>query len=202
MNLRHLAEKGGRNTPAGNDRAPYVPVPDGLPGLVGAAAFKPATGGRLQALAQQLLRGPSPLSAGEREMIAAFVSSRNGCYFCSHLHAAVAVRLHDGDHESIRSVIDDIGTARVSETMRALFRIAAAVRRFRGQRSAQPTLREPAPPAPAPETRTSTTPFSWRPRSACSTGSWMVSRRSSQHDEAVYDLPGQAPGRRRLRARS
>jgi uncharacterized peroxidase-related enzyme len=110
-------------------RGPYISVPDGLPGMAGLVAFKPSSGGQLQALAQQLLRGPSPLSQGEREMIAAFVSSRNDCYFCAHLHTAVAAHLLGSDREAVCAVIDGVDTARVSEKMRALLRIAAKVRR-------------------------------------------------------------------------
>lgn len=39
---------------------------------------------------QQLLRGPSPLSEGERELIAAYVSSLNACDFCYGLHSVIA----------------------------------------------------------------------------------------------------------------
>lgn len=110
-------------------RGPYITVPDGLPGITGLVAFKPPSGGKLQALAQQLLRGPSPLSPGERETIAAFVSSRNECYFCSHIHTAVAAHLLECDTASLRDAIDDVDTMRVSEKMRALLRIAAKVQR-------------------------------------------------------------------------
>lgn len=41
---------------------------------------------------QQLLRGPSPLSIQERELIAAFVSGLNACRFCSGVHGSVAAR--------------------------------------------------------------------------------------------------------------
>ncbi len=41
---------------------------------------------------QQLMRGPSPLSIEERELIAAYVSSLNACQFCAGVHSAVARR--------------------------------------------------------------------------------------------------------------
>lgn len=37
-----------------------------------------------------LLRGPSPLSEGERELIAAFVSGLNACRFCYGVHSSTA----------------------------------------------------------------------------------------------------------------
>src|SRR5262249_9979878 len=37
-----------------------------------------------------LLRGPSPFSEGERELIAAYVSSLNKCTYCQGVHAATA----------------------------------------------------------------------------------------------------------------
>ena len=42
-------------------------------------AFKPERAKHLLELSQDIMRGPSPLSAGLREMIAAFVSGRNDC---------------------------------------------------------------------------------------------------------------------------
>jgi hypothetical protein len=44
-------------------------------------AWRPALAEPLSRLAQEVLRGPSPLSPGFREMIAAFVSARNHCLF-------------------------------------------------------------------------------------------------------------------------
>jgi len=37
-----------------------------------------------------LLRGPSPFSEGERELIAAYVSGLNQCSYCQGVHAATA----------------------------------------------------------------------------------------------------------------
>ena len=44
-------------------------------------AYKPERTGHLGRFTQEVMRGPSPLSAGFRELIAAFVSKRNACPF-------------------------------------------------------------------------------------------------------------------------
>jgi hypothetical protein len=44
-------------------------------------AWRPALAEPLSRLAQEVLRGPSPLTPGFRELIAAFVSARNRCLF-------------------------------------------------------------------------------------------------------------------------
>jgi alkylhydroperoxidase family enzyme len=44
-------------------------------------AFKPDVTKHLAAFTQGVMRGPSPLSAGLRELIAAFTSRRNDCPF-------------------------------------------------------------------------------------------------------------------------
>ncbi len=44
-------------------------------------AFKPAMTEFLAAFTQEAMRGPSPLSPGMRELIAAYTSRRNDCLF-------------------------------------------------------------------------------------------------------------------------
>ena len=44
-------------------------------------AFKPEITEHLARFTQGVMRGPSPLSAGMRELIAAFTSRRNACPF-------------------------------------------------------------------------------------------------------------------------
>ena len=44
-------------------------------------AFKPEVTQHLARFSQAVMRGPSPLSAGMRELIAAFVSRQNRCPF-------------------------------------------------------------------------------------------------------------------------
>jgi uncharacterized peroxidase-related enzyme len=73
-------------------QVPHIELPD-LPGIVGLLAQYPLTAGHLSGLTDALLRGPSPLTPGERETIAAFVSSRNECAYCAGVHGAVAQHL-------------------------------------------------------------------------------------------------------------
>jgi AhpD family alkylhydroperoxidase len=56
----------------------------------------PQTAGPLSSLAEALLRGPSPLTAQQRETIAAYVSRRNQCTYCAESHEATARHLADG----------------------------------------------------------------------------------------------------------
>jgi alkylhydroperoxidase family enzyme len=44
-------------------------------------AFKPAATQHLERFTHEVMRGPSPLSAGFRELIAAYTSLRNQCPF-------------------------------------------------------------------------------------------------------------------------
>jgi alkylhydroperoxidase family enzyme len=44
-------------------------------------AFRPETAKPLNELAEILLQGQSTLARGERELIAAYVSSQNDCFF-------------------------------------------------------------------------------------------------------------------------
>lgn len=52
-----------------------------VPQILHLIAFRPAMTGHLAHLSQEVMRGPSPLSPGLRELIAAFTSSRNHCLF-------------------------------------------------------------------------------------------------------------------------
>ncbi|GAB2570859.1 carboxymuconolactone decarboxylase [Paractinoplanes abujensis] len=60
------------------------------PGIRGLLRYRPSTGKPLSDLAEALLRGDSPLTRGEREYIAAYVSSLNDCAYCTGSHGAVA----------------------------------------------------------------------------------------------------------------
>jgi uncharacterized peroxidase-related enzyme len=80
---------------------PHLPLPSDAFGIVSLFAWRPETAVPLRALAETLLRGPSTLGRGERELIAAYVSTLNECDFCAGSHAAVAARQLEGGREVV-----------------------------------------------------------------------------------------------------
>jgi uncharacterized peroxidase-related enzyme len=104
----------------------HIPLPEGLPGITGLLEYRLDTAQPIRELTQLLLRGPSTLSQGERELIATIVSHRNACRFCATAHTAAADILL-GEHETVKAVKADVDTAPVSEKMKALLRIAGKV---------------------------------------------------------------------------
>ncbi len=77
----------------------HIALPENMPGITAGLVFRPETAAPLLALANVLLHtsGNDSLPSRDRELIAAFVSSRNTCYFCHTSHAAVATHLNHGD---------------------------------------------------------------------------------------------------------
>ncbi len=107
---------------------PYIPLEDHLPGITGLLEYSKQTAAPIRELTQTLLRGPSTLTEGERELIATVVSSGNECTFCCTAHTAAADVLL-GETETAAAVKKDVTTAPVSEKMKALLNIAALVRK-------------------------------------------------------------------------
>ncbi|HTB25935.1 MAG TPA: peroxidase-related enzyme [Puia sp.] len=105
----------------------YIQVEEGVPGIRSLFKFSPETGKPLCDLAEVLLRGPSPLSSGERELIAAFVSNRNSCMFCMNSHAAAARFLFDEEKQVVDDLLKDQTADSLSPKMKALLWIAGKV---------------------------------------------------------------------------
>jgi len=105
---------------------PHIDLPD-APGIRALFQFRGETAKPLVELAEVLLRAPSSLSRGERELIAAYVSSRNECRYCTGSHSAyAAAQLPDGA-ALVTSVKTDLESADVSPKLRALLTIAGQV---------------------------------------------------------------------------
>lgn len=105
----------------------YINVPEGVPGIRSLVMFRPETGKYLYELAQVLLRGESPLTEAERELIATYVSYRNDCMFCMKSHAAATRCLYGDEKNIVDEVLKDLQQAHVSDKMKALLNIAGKV---------------------------------------------------------------------------
>ena len=105
---------------------PYIAVDDTIPGIRALLAFRPETAGPLGALANALLHAPNSLSRGERELIAAYVSSLNACAFCCRSHAAIAA-CHLHSEALVDGTIADPERADIPDKLKALLALAARV---------------------------------------------------------------------------
>jgi uncharacterized peroxidase-related enzyme len=106
----------------------HIAVLEGVPGIVGPMKAYPETAKHLNGLAEELLRGPSSLTAAEREVIATFVSAGNDCFFYTNAHAATARHLLGPEGGIVDQVMADHRRAPISEKLKALLVIADKVR--------------------------------------------------------------------------
>ncbi|TAK41500.1 MAG: peroxidase [Betaproteobacteria bacterium] len=79
----------------------------------------PETSKALLAYHEILMRGPSPLTAAERELIAAFVSGLNACHYCHGVHEATA-RQFGVNEATMGSLLTDVGAAPVEARLKPL----------------------------------------------------------------------------------
>lgn len=75
-----------------------------------------------------VMRGPSPFSVAERELIAAYVSGVNSCGYCHGVHtvAAEACGIPQG---AVPAAVVDLDVAPVAENMRPVLRYAGKLTR-------------------------------------------------------------------------
>jgi uncharacterized peroxidase-related enzyme len=119
----------------------HIPLPEGIPGILGPMAFSPETAKPLNALAEVLLRGPNSLSPADREMIATYVSSQNDCFFCQHAHGAVAAYRLGGNEKLVNDVKLNFESAAISDKLKTLLAIAGKVQKGGKQVTSEDILR-------------------------------------------------------------
>ena len=68
-----------------------------------------------------IMRGPSPLSAGQRETIAAYVSMLNSCDYCVGSHGETA-RAFGVPAETLKALSESLDTAPVDDEFRPILR--------------------------------------------------------------------------------
>src|ERR1700712_170764 len=107
----------------------HIELNNDLPGIRGLMAYRPETEAPLNALAEVLLRGDNTLSRGERELIGAYVSYLNDCFFCQNVHGALAGHYLSCDIDQIDAIKKDFYSADLSPKIKGLLAIAASVQK-------------------------------------------------------------------------
>jgi uncharacterized peroxidase-related enzyme len=98
---------------------PYLKsLPDGAR-LLEVFQANPATSRPLLDYHELLMRGDSPLSAADRELIAAYVSGLNECGYCHGVHTATA-EAFGVEPGLLAELVADLDTAPVTDELRAL----------------------------------------------------------------------------------
>ncbi|HKK46612.1 MAG TPA: peroxidase-related enzyme [Balneolaceae bacterium] len=107
----------------------YIELGNNFPGIVGLLEYNPETAKPLLQLAETLLQGPSPLTKGERETIASYVSYHNKCHFCHTSHGASAAHHFGGDLSLIDEIKNDFQKTDIPAKLRALLNVAKKVQK-------------------------------------------------------------------------
>ncbi|HST64623.1 MAG TPA: carboxymuconolactone decarboxylase family protein [Mycobacteriales bacterium] len=96
--------------------------------LMDVFAAHPAGVRPLLQLHEELLRGPSPFSVAERELIAAYTSGLNDCAYCHGVHTATAEAfgLPSG---VLEAALTDLDSAPVDERLKPVLRYVATLTR-------------------------------------------------------------------------
>lgn len=93
---------------------------EAIPDILHLFRFKRRSTDHLVRFTDEVMRGPSPLSPGLRELIGAYVSKKNQYCFCSNAHAAAAAQyLEPG---LVEEVLNDLENSRLDAAHKELFR--------------------------------------------------------------------------------
>lgn len=96
-----------------------------VPEIMHLFRFKQQSTNHLVRFTEEVMRGPSALSRGMRELIGSYVSRKNQCSFCSCAHAPVAAHLLG--KELVDEVLENLETSRLGSKEKELLRYAGKV---------------------------------------------------------------------------
>ncbi len=118
------------SSPSGDGGSAYINLENDFPGIRGPMAYSPETGKALNDLAEILLHDDdNTLSRGEREMIGAYVSSQNDCFYCQNVHGALAQYYFECDMPFIDGIKKNYQSMPISDKLKALLSIAGSVQK-------------------------------------------------------------------------
>jgi uncharacterized peroxidase-related enzyme len=86
--------------------------------------MSPEAGTALLEMHEAIMRSPSALTPGQRELIAAYVSGLNRCQYCHGVHAETAKAYEDIPREAVDRMFDDPETAGFDERIKPILRLA------------------------------------------------------------------------------
>ncbi|MDE3214708.1 MAG: carboxymuconolactone decarboxylase family protein [Bacteroidota bacterium] len=108
----------------------HINLENDLPGIRGPMQYSPETGQALNELAEILLHDDhNTLPRGDRELIGAYVSYQNDCFYCQNVHGALAQYYFGCDRQFIEDIKKDFESAPVSPKLKALLSIAGSVQK-------------------------------------------------------------------------
>ena len=108
----------------------HIDLKNELPGIRGPMAFRPETAKPLNELAEILLRNDdNTLTRGERELIGAYVSYLNDCFFCQNVHAALAEHYLSCDVNLIDNIKAVFQSAVITPKLKSLLQVAGSVQK-------------------------------------------------------------------------
>jgi uncharacterized peroxidase-related enzyme len=89
-------------------------------------SMRPATFEPFTETCEQIMRGPSPLSPGQRELIGTFVSRLNSCPYCHDVHNE-AVKAYGMNEALTRQLMDDPESADIDDDFKVLLTLVRKV---------------------------------------------------------------------------
>ena len=109
---------------------PHIDLQNDLPGIRGPMQYSLETGKALNELAEILLHDDNnTLRRGDREMIGAYVSSLNDCFYCQNVHGALAQHYYACETQLIDDIKQDYQSTSVPPKLKALLSIAGSVQK-------------------------------------------------------------------------
>jgi uncharacterized peroxidase-related enzyme len=85
--------------------------------------MSPEAGTPLLQMHEAIMRGPSPLTPGERELIAAYASGLNDCRYCHGVHAETA-KAFGIPGDAIDRMFDDVEFSGFDDKLKPILRLA------------------------------------------------------------------------------
>jgi uncharacterized peroxidase-related enzyme len=86
--------------------------------------MSPQAGKALLEMHEAIMRGPSALSPGQRELISAYVSGINKCAYCYGVHSQTAKAFGDVPSAAVDKMMDDLDGAGLDEKIKPILRFA------------------------------------------------------------------------------